>query len=163
MEGNKKVRPTARAILVFGAPCSGKTTFGQKFAARFKSPFYDLDAIAAENNLTREHILVLIKEIAKTGKDLVIEGGLNTEKDRTEIRNIVRAAGYQPYLIWVQTDVLTIRARLKARHKSVSKAKAEYDARIAELEAPADFENPIILSGKHTFETQLRHALTGLA
>ena len=31
-----------RAILVFGAPCSGKTTFSKQFAAQFNATFYDL-------------------------------------------------------------------------------------------------------------------------
>ena len=31
------------------------------------------------------------------------------------------------------------------------------------MEAPVDEERPIILSGKHTFETQAKHVITGLA
>ena len=45
----------------------------------------------------------------------------------------------------------------------MEKARAEYAAKIAELEAPAEDENSIVLSGKHTFETQLTHVLSRLA
>ena len=38
-----------------------------------------------------------------------------------------------------------------------------YDTQVESMEAPSDVENPIILSGKHTFETQTRHVLAGLA
>ena len=31
------------------------------------------------------------------------------------------------------------------------------------MEAPTDIEHPIILSGKHTFETQTKHVIAGLA
>lgn len=160
MEG-KKSRP--RAILVFGAPCSGKTMFAQKFSKKFDLAFYDFDAIREENRLTRKNLLLFITLIAKTGKTFIIEGGLDTEKDRAEMRNVLRAAGYEPSLIWVQTDISTIRMRMKNKYRSSAKAKQIYDSRVATMDAPTDAEKPIILSGKHTFETQTRHILAGLA
>ena len=42
MEGNKK---KLRAVLVFGAPGSGKTTFAEKFAKKFNLAYYNLDEI----------------------------------------------------------------------------------------------------------------------
>ena len=44
----------------------------------------------------------------------------------------------------------------------VDKAKEEYETKIRAMEAPAELEKPIILSGKHVFETQLQHVLSGL-
>ncbi|MBQ2695146.1 ATP-binding protein [Candidatus Saccharibacteria bacterium] len=160
MEGKKNKR---RVLLVFGAPCSGKTTFAEKFAKKFDLAYYDFDQLKEKNRLTRKNILLIIELLARTGKTLVIEGGLGSEKERSEVRNILREAGYTPSLVWIQTDLATIRLRLKQRYKSVSKAKDAYDDLMAGLEAPADFEKPIILSGKHTFETQARHVLAGLA
>ena len=72
-------------------------------------------------------------------------------------------AGYEVSLIWIQTDINTLRARMKKRFKSVAEAKNAFDDAAAKLEAPTEAENPIILSGKHTFETQTRHVLAGLA
>lgn len=164
MEGNKFHSPSAqqRAILVFGAPCSGKTTFSEQFAAQFNATFYDLDALKEKHNLSRQFILLLVAEIAKTGSTLVLEGGIETEKDRRELAEILRAAGYTSTLIWIQTDVSTIRARLKNKLKSVEKAKTVYDNRMKTLEAPSDVEAPIVLSGKHTYHTQLKQVLTQL-
>jgi hypothetical protein len=65
--------------------------------------------------------------------------------------------------VWVQTDFNTIKIRLKSKYKTIKKAKEIYNTAVAEMEAPADFEKPVILSGKHTFETQTKHALAGLA
>lgn len=160
MEG-KKSKP--RALLVFGAPCSGKTYFGEKFAKKFDLAFYDFEKIKSEQRMSRKTILLIIELIARTGKTFMLEGELDTEKDRTEMRNLLRKMGYEPSLIWVQTDVTTIRNRMKERYKSVSKAKTMYDTSIESLEAPAEFEKPIILSGKHTFETQAKHVVAGLA
>lgn len=160
MEGNKS-KP--RALLVFGAPCSGKTTFCEKFADKFDLATYDFDELKAQYRLTRKNILLIVKLLAQTKKTMMIEGGLATEKEREEMRNVLRVAGYDVSLIWIQTDVTTIRARMKTRYKTVSKAKEVYDAQVEGLEAPAEYENPIILSGKHTFETQTKHVLAGLA
>ena len=149
--------------MVFGAPCSGKTSFSTNFAKKYDLAFYDLDEIRDSNRLSRKNLLLIVELVARTGKTLIFEGGLGTEKERTEIRNILRSAGYSPTLIWIQTDINTIRTRLKLRYRSVSKARDVYDTSVENLEAPSDHEKPIILSGKHTFETQCRHVLKGLA
>lgn len=161
MEGNRRNKP--RALLVFGAPASGKTTFAEKFAKKFGLAYYNFADLMNDHGFSYEQILVILEEILKTGQTIVIEGSLDAEANRTEIRNIVRKAGYEPALIWVQTDISTIRQRLKTRYRSVSKAKEAYDKAVAEMEAPADNEKPIILSGKHTFETQTKHVIAGLA
>ena len=160
MEGNK-VQP--RAILVFGAPGSGKTTFAERFSKKFHAAFFDLGELERENKLDRKTILFLLEQLAKTNVTLVIEGILDTERERTEVRNILRREGYNPSLVWIQTDVDTIRQRLKIKNRSATKAKQEYETRIGRMEAPSEVEAPIVLSGKHTFETQLRHVLTQLA
>ena len=160
MEGNK-AQP--RAILVFGAPGSGKTTFAEKFSKKFHAAFFDLGELERENKLDRKTVLFLLEQLAKTNVTLVIEGILDTERERTEVRNVLRRSGYNPSLVWIQTDVNTIRQRLKLKNRSATKAKAEYETRIGRMEAPSEVEAPIVLSGKHTFETQLRHVLTQLA
>ncbi|MBQ1373782.1 ATP-binding protein [Candidatus Saccharibacteria bacterium] len=160
MEGNRK---KLRAVLVFGAPGSGKTTFAEKFARKFNLAYYNLDEIQDGYGFTHEAVLSILEIITKAKQSIVIEGGLKTEQDRTEIRNILRAQNYKPTLVWVQTDFTTIKVRLKSKYKTIRKAKEVYDAAIAEMETPADFEKPVILSGKHTFDTQTKHVLAGLA
>lgn len=160
MEGN---RSKSRALLVFGAPCSGKTTFCEKFSKKFGLAYYDFEELKKDNDFTRKTILIILEQVVKTKQTIVIEGELNTEKDREEIRGILRNAGYEPSLIWIQTDIATIRARLKSKYKGVSKAKAVYDSAVEGIEAPTEAERPIILSGKHTFETQAKHVVAGLA
>lgn len=161
MEGNKVQQP--RALLIFGAPCSGKTTFSEKFASRFGIAFYDIEELKTKYNLTRKLVTMLIEQVGKTGQDILIEGGIGTEREREEIRHILRNQGYDVSTVWVQTDIATIRTRLKQRYKTITKAKEVYDSIIPKLEAPSEIEKPIILSGKHTFETQLRHILSALA
>ena len=163
MEGKKKKQSKVRALLVFGAPGSGKTTFAEKFAEKFGLAYYDLEQIMEEYSFSRDQIFNILTLIMKTKQNIILEGGLDTEKDRIELRNHLRSNGYEPSLFWLQTDVATIRMRLKNRYRSVAKAMETYDRAVATMEAPAETERPIILSGKHTFDTQARHALTGLA
>lgn len=160
MEGN---RSQSRAILVFGAPASGKTTFCEKFSRQFRAPYYNLNELAAKHGFSRKKLLVILDLLAQTGQNIIIEGGLDTEADRDEIKKLFRSRGYTPSLIWIQTDVNTIKSRLKTRLKSVAKAKEAYDAKIAVLEAPNEEEHSIVLSGKHTFDTQLKAVLSQLA
>ena len=162
MEGNK-VKTKPRGLLIFGAPCSGKTTFAEKFAKKFGLAYYNLDEIAVEQGFSREQVLDVLKLILRTKQTVIIEGGLDTEIERTEVRNILRNSDYAPSLIWVQTDMATIRLRLKSRYRSVTKAKEIYESAVSEMDAPTETEHPIILSGKHTFETQTKHVITGLA
>ena len=110
-----------------------------------------------------DQILIILEQILKTRQTIILEGCLDTEKERIEMRNLLRDNGYEPSLIWIQTNVSTIRSRLKSRFKSVSKAKDFYEKAIATIEAPNENEHAIILSGKHTFETQTRHVVAGLA
>lgn len=161
MEGNRKTKP--RAILVFGAPCSGKTTFCEKFSSRFKAPYYNLAEMREEANFTEKQIHVVLTAISKSGQNIIIEGGLDTEAERKAVNKLLKTCGYTPALVWIQTDINTIRARLKAKLRSVAKAKETYDTRVQKMEAPSDREKPIILSGKHTFQTQLSHVLSQLA
>ena len=108
-------------------------------------------------------MMVILQQILKTRQTIIIEGCLNTEKERIEMRNMLRDHGYEPALIWIQTDVATIRNRLKSKFKSVKKAKEFYEKAVEEMEAPGENEGAIILSGKHTFETQSKHVVAGLA
>lgn len=165
MEGKKiNMQPRKpRALLVFGAPCSGKTTFSEKFAERYKLTYYDLGAIIREHELSREMMLMILELITRTNQNLVLEGCIDTEEERNEMRKILRIAGYIPSLVWIQTDISTIRSRLKSRHKTVAEAKEFFESATALIEAPSEVEFPIILSGKHTFDTQAKHVITALA
>ena len=160
MEG-KKAKP--RAILVFGAPCSGKTTFAKKFAEKYDLAYFNLEEVQSQYNFDHAEVLTVLELIAKTHHTLVIEGCIGTENERQDLKKLLVGAGYEVALVWVQTDVATIRSRMKIKYKSVTKAKSVYDASINELEAPTELEKPIILSGKHTFETQAKHVIAGLA
>ncbi|MBR0134332.1 AAA family ATPase [Candidatus Saccharibacteria bacterium] len=158
---NGKSKPYA--ILVFGAPMSGKTTFAEQFSARFNAPFLNLSQLHEECHITRKVALNLILQIAKCKQTLVIEGALDTEKQRDEIRHLLETAGYHPVLVWVQTDLNEIKHRMRHHYKKLEEAKSALADSYKKIEAPSDSENPLVISGKHTFTTQCKNVLTGLS
>ena len=158
---NGKSKPYA--ILVFGAPMSGKTTFAQQFSQRFSAPFLNINALYDEFKISRKMAMVLVSEIAKCKQTMIIEGGLNTEKQRNEMKKLLTAAGYSPVLIWVQTDQTAIKHRIRHKYNTIAEAKAALEASYKKLEAPSDDEHPLVISGKHTFQTQCKNVLTGIS
>ena len=158
---NGKSKPYA--ILVFGAPMSGKTTFAEQFSARFNAPFLNLSELHDEYKLTRKLALVLIQQLTKCKQTLVLEGGLDTEKQRNEIKDLLAKAGYKPILIWVQTDLNAIKHRMRHKYKKLEDAKAALAEQYKKIEAPSELEHPLVISGKHTFQTQCKNVLTGLS
>lgn len=160
MEGKKN---NPRAIFVFGAPCSGKSTFAKKFADKFGLAYYNFDDIRKKHSFNSSEILTILELISRTRQTIVVDGCADTEAQRRSVKHLLTESGYDMALIWVQTDIATIRARMKLKYKSVAKAKSAYDSIVSNLEAPTELERPIILSGKHTFETQTKHVLAGLA
>lgn len=158
---NGKSKPYA--ILVFGAPLCGKTTFARQFSERFNVPFVNLLELKERFKISRKLGLVIVKEIAKCKQNIIVEGALDTERQREEMRTLLKTAGYMPILVWVQTDQVAIKHRLRAKFKKPSEAKAFLDSAYKNIEAPAESEMPLVISGKHTFRTQCSNVLAGLS
>ncbi len=158
---NGKSKPYA--ILVFGAPMSGKTTFAEQFSARFNAPFLNLSELYIEHKLTRKLTIVLIQQLTKCKQTLILEGGLDTEKQRNEIKEILMKSGYKPVLIWVQTDLNAIKHRMRHKYKKLEDAKNALAEQYKKIEAPSELEQPLVISGKHTFQTQCKNVLAGLS
>ena len=158
---NGKSKPYA--ILVFGAPMSGKTTFAEQFSKKYHAPFLNIAELHEKHRITRKVATVLISEIAKCGQTIVVEGGLDTEKQRTEIKQLLSKSGYLPVLVWVQTDIVAIKHRMRHKHHDLATAKAELEKSYQRLEAPADNEQALVISGKHTFQTQCKNVLAGIS
>ena len=158
---NGKSKPYA--ILVFGAPMSGKTTFAEKFSERFNAPYLNLSELHEQYRVSRKVALILITQITKCKQTLIIEGAIDSERQRNEVRDFLTKAGYIPVLVWVQTDLNGIKQRMRHKYSRASEAKAVLEESYRKIEAPADYEDPIVISGKHMFQTQCRNILTGIS
>ena len=158
---NGKSKPYA--ILVFGASMSGKTVFAEQFSTRFNAPFLNLAALHEQHHISRKVALALVEQIAKCKSTIVVEGALDNERQRNEMRAILEKAGYQPILIWIQTDLNEIKHRMRRKYKKVSDAKTALESALKSIEAPSEDEPHLVISGKHTFQTQCKNVLMGLS
>ena len=139
---------------------SGKTQFATRFSRKFKAPLLNFEAIPG---ISRKIFLSIVAQIALSQQNIVIDHGIDTYKQRQELRRLLRKAGYCPIIVWMQTDINTIKRRLKNHLKSVERARSYFETLLDQLEAPENSEHPIVISGKHTFEGQLKSVLSSLS
>ena len=151
------------AILVFGAPKSGKTSFAEKLSKALGAPFLNISKLEKDYNVNNKLALELIRQFSKSGNTMILEGLTNTEAQRSALKKYLTKAGYIPVLIWVQTDMNTIKQRMRSAHKSLADAKTALAESYKNLEAPSDNEKPLVISGKHTFESQYKNVINNLS
>lgn len=151
------------ALMVIGVPGSGKTHFAEQFADTFNAPYFNIGTIAEQcesNESATALVYNLIKQVAKTKQSLIIEPATGTRRERAEYTKLLKAAGYTPLYIWIQTDAPTAQQRAKrSRGLSTEGFNAEHKAFTAPL--PADSQ--VVISGKHTYATQARVVLKRLS
>jgi len=145
-----------------GIPGSGKSFFAEKFAETFGAPYVGWEPIATlgVEKATAERIAWLqMQQLAKTGTSLVLELDTKTRASRTDLSKELKAAGYTPLYVWVQTDTDT------ARYRSAKKkgCPVDFEAESARFSPPHALEKPIVISGKHTYASQARAVLKRLS
>ena len=151
------------AILVFGAPKSGKTSFAEHFSQTINAPFLNLThLVKIEYHAQKARRRTNQPDIAKVTQHYHYRGYIDTEAQRKEMRELLVKFGYQPVIVWVQTDLNTIKQRMRASYRTLSEAKDALSKALSHIEAPADDEKTIVISGKHTYQTQCRNVVNRL-
>jgi predicted kinase len=162
-------------IVMVGIPGAGKSSFAKSFAASFKAPLISHDHILQEifdspERTKKEEIITagvaeyMLDETLKTGQTIVYDGLSSTRSSRAEIVKKAKNAGYKTLLIWVQTDQATARKRLITESKKRSVINPEqFETYVNKFSAPQQNENVVVISGKHTYSSQLKIVLKRLA
>ena len=101
------------AILVFGAPMSGKTTFAEHFSESINAPFLNLSKLEKEFKVSQKLEIELVNQFAKSKATIIIEGHLDTEAERKEIRDILGKAGYKTVVVCRERAVCGRRRHLR--------------------------------------------------
>ena len=150
------------AIVVVGIQGSGKSFFAEKFADTFTAPYIDdkqfIDHAKTEGDAKMIATTMLL-ELLKTGKSIIVETD-GSKENRYELSKLLKDSGYEMLLVWVQTDSNTAMAR--ARKMNGTKA-SEYKEGLKQFSAPQNNEQPLVISGKHTFASQTKTVLKKLA
>lgn len=156
-------------IIMVGIPGSGKSFFAEKFATTFHAPYVSRDKIALiiDDKKAVDRLFALqLKELFKTHHSIIVEGPTMTRTERTTLQKAATAAGYETLLLWVQIDPVT------AKHRSTKPAKEtdrtpltndQHEALVKRFSPPHPLEKPIVISGKHTYATQVKVVLKKLS
>lgn len=156
------------AIIMIGIPGSGKSTFAERFAETFKSPIVSQTKLQREFNLStpaaeslRDFILA---EYMKTHRTLLIDGGLDSKDTRDEVLRRLVKQGFRPLIVWVQTDTTeALRRASKPYPRGSGMHIDEFNNLVDQFDPPHEKEKTVVISGKHTYTSQLKIILKQLA
>jgi shikimate kinase len=169
---------TPRVIFLVGIPGAGKTYFAEKFAKTFGAPFIETDKIRRtvfatptyshdEQKIVDQLAAYQLSELMKTKKTILYEGGTEARIERMTLAKFVRANGYEPLIVWVQTEPTTAKSRATRGVRGHAKSNLISEERFNQLQsrftAPNSIETPTVISGKHTSASQTKVVLKRLA
>lgn len=164
-------------IVMVGIPGSGKSAFAEHFASTFGAPIISDKRMRAsfrgsgipESDLNQIVSLMqmhTLTELLKTGHTIIYDGESHSRVRRKALIDYAMKSGYEPLLVWVQTDTTTSKARfLKPFRSKTSQDEAEekFEKQLRAFTQPNESEKYVVISGKHTYPSQLKIVLRRLA
>lgn len=178
MEPKPLSNPTI--LQVVGLPGSGKSFFATQFAETISAPAVSRNQIRwvlfahhtysrDEESMVDQVADMLITELLKTKRTIILDGGYNSRVSRNNLKNLAKKHGYNVMTIVVQTDEPTAKQRSMKRsgNKDIDRFKqpltSETFAALSKTyQAPIVDRNCVVISGKHTYSTQARVVLKKL-
>jgi predicted kinase len=163
-------RPTL--IMLYGFPGSGKSFFGRQLAddigaahvqgdriryELFEQPRYDRQ----ENEIITHLMDYMSEEFLRSGISVVYDTNAARLGQRRNLRDMVRKIKGQHVLIWLQIDVESAFTRVVKRDRrkaddryAMPLDRTTFEQIIGQMQNPTQTEDYIVISGKHTFQTQ---------
>lgn len=152
------------AIIMVGIPGSGKSMFAEQFADTFQAPIVSQTSLQREYRLSDKDALSLrdfiLNEYIKMHRTILIDGGMDSKVDRDDMVKRLKRLGYRPLVVWVQTDTSeSMRRAVKPYPKGSGLTPEQFDALVDMFDSPHEKEKAVVISGKHTYKSQLRIVL----
>lgn len=156
-----------------GIPGAGKSFFAEHFAQTFNAPIVSFDQLRSElyNNPqfdNDEQEIIgrvanhMLSELFKSERTILYEGPSALRTERSAIAKLARDAGYEPLFVWVQTESASAKARATKVKNSKAMSQDQFDLAVKRFSAPHLSERAIVISGKHTYASQLKIILKRL-
>jgi len=161
-------------IIMVGIPGSGKSFFADNFSDSFKAPIISLDNVRqklfatpkydkSEDDIVNRVALYMLNEMLKTERTVIFDGNTSSRKDRDPIVKKAKSIGYEPLFVWVQTEPITAKKRaIKLIDGKFKLTPEQFDAKLKQFEIPVRTDSTIVISGKHTYPSQLKIVLKHL-
>ena len=165
----KPLTPTTPSVIMLvGIPGAGKTTFAEHFAKTFSTPYLNPRTISRQAGIgvdKAEKVSdLLFDELLKTDRTILFEGPTETKAERAEVIKHAQHAGYHTVLVWVQTEPVEAQRRAtRKRQNSTPLTADEFKNAFHYFEAPLPTEKPVVISGRHTYASQLKVVLKNIA
>lgn len=156
-------------VFLYGFPGSGKTAFARQLAEELGMAHLQQDKLAhelygqntdANDTSSRGATDYMMREFLRAGVSVVYDANVHRLAERRKLRDAARQAKATPVLIWLQIDPESafIREQKRDRRKSDDHYAKEYtpesyEAVLTRMQNP-DNEDYIVISGKHTYNTQ---------
>lgn len=163
-------RPTF--VLLYGFPGAGKTYFARQFSEAVGAAHVNSDRIRSElfeeprydqreNEVVTHLMEYMAEEFLRAGISVVYDMNAGRLSERRALRDMARRFKAQPLLVWAQIDIESAFSRVvkRDRRKSDDKYTASMDRTTFEqltgrMQNPAQTEEYVVISGKHTYSTQ---------
>lgn len=162
-------------VVMVGIPGSGKSFFADHFASTFSAPIVSSQTIrsalvqtptfsVSEQAAVRRVSYYLLDELLKTGQTFIYDSMSDARTDRQEIAKKAKDTGYNVLFVWVQTESATARQRATKQSKDKSDVITDdqFTHFVKHFTVPSALEKPIVISGKHTYASQLKIVLSRL-
>ena len=168
-----KVKPNKPLlILLYGFPGSGKTYFARQLTdvleaahvqgERIRGELFETPRYDREENSVIEHLMdYMTGEFLNAGMSVVYDTNAMRLSQRRAMRDLARKSKVETVLIWFQIDADSAFARATKRDRRKADDKytpgidrATFDRLAGGMQNPSN-EDYIVISGKHTFNTQL--------
>jgi predicted kinase len=159
-------------ILLYGFPGAGKTFFARQLCEhlqaahvhgdRIRSELFEEPRYDREENEVVTHLMdYMTGELLNAGMSVIYDTNAMRVSQRRMLRDVARKVGAQSILVWQQIDTESAfsRANKRDRRKADDKYtpavdKATFERLAVNMQNPIN-EDYVVISGKHTFMTQL--------
>ncbi|OYX53569.1 hypothetical protein B7Y92_02305 [Candidatus Saccharibacteria bacterium 32-50-13] len=156
-------------IFMVGGPGAGKSFFAERFSQTFSTPlvswrrirnelFNDPVYTKDEDDIVERVAFHMLDELFKTGATVLYESNVQSQVHRQEMMKIAKAAGYETLFVWSQVDTVTA----KSRAAKSGLSPKQYDRYENTFTPPKPADAPVVISGKHTYPSQLKIVLMRL-
>ncbi len=170
---SSKISPThPLLVLLYGFPGAGKTHFARQLSEligaahvqgdRIRSELFEEPRHDKQENEVVNHLMeYMTHEFLQAGISVIYDINALRFAERRALRDMARKVKAKPLLVWLQIDAdsafvrLSQRDRRKADDKyATGYTRDSFRDYASHMQHPTEAEDYLVISGKHTFNTQ---------